>query len=95
MASVRLYVGNLPWSATSDDVGNLFAGAGKVISAQVVTDRYSGRSRGFAFVEMASQEDAQKAIDAFNGKDFQGRQLVVNVARPREERAPQSTPPAR
>ncbi len=87
MAPIKLYVGNLPWSGTSDDLGQKFSEAGTVVSAQVVTDRYSGRSRGFGFVEMESQEMADKAIEMFNGKDFNGREIVVNVARPREEGA--------
>ncbi len=93
MATIRLYVGNLAWGVTSDDLGAKFATVGKVVSAQVVTDRYSGRSRGFAFVEMESQEDADKAIKALNGQDLQGRPMVVNVARPREERSDRSQQP--
>ncbi len=85
MAQVRLYVGNLPWSVNSDQLGQHFAQAGQVISAQVVTDKYSGRSRGFGFVEMSSDEEAQKAIEMFNGKDFEGRNIVVNIARPKTE----------
>ncbi len=85
MAPIKLYVGNLPWSATSDDLGQKFSEAGTVVSAQVVSDRYSGRSRGFGFVEMESQEMADKAIEMLNAKDFNGREIVVNVARPREE----------
>jgi len=86
MASVKLYVGNLPWSITSDELGQKFSEAGTVVSAQVVTDRYSGRSRGFAFVEMASEEEANKAIEMFNDQPLGDRNMVVNVARPREER---------
>jgi len=85
MAPIKLYVGNLPWSATSDELGQKFSEAGTVVSAQVVTDRYSGRSRGFGFVEMESQEGADKAIEMFNEQDFGGRNIVVNIARPREE----------
>ncbi len=85
MAQNRLYIGNLPWSVTSDQLGQHFAQAGQVVSAQVVTDKYSGRSRGFGFVEMASEQEAQKAIEMFNGKDFEGREIVVNVARPANE----------
>jgi len=84
--ATKLYVGNLPWSTTSDELGQKFSEAGNVVSAQVVTDKYSGRSRGFGFVEMETEEGAQKAIEMFNGKDFNGRNIVVNVARPREER---------
>ncbi len=84
MATVRLYVGNLPWAVTSDQLGQKFSEAGTVVSAQVITDRYSGRSRGFAFVEMGSEEEGQKAIEMFNGKDpFDlGRNIVVNISRP-------------
>jgi len=85
MASIKLYVGNLPWSATSDELGQKFSEAGNVVSAQVITDRYSGRSRGFGFVEMSSEEEGQKAIELFNGKDFGGRNIVVNIARPPKE----------
>ena len=86
MATVKLYVGNLPWSVTSDALGQKFSEAGTVISAQVITDRYSGRSRGFGFVEMATKEEADKAIEMLNGQDFEGRQIVVNLARPPREK---------
>ncbi len=82
----RLYVGNLPWSATDDTLREYFAGAGTVQSATVISDRDSGRSKGFGFVEMATAEEAQKAIEMFNGKDMDGRPIVVNIARPKEER---------
>jgi len=81
----RIYVGNLPFSAREDDVRELFAQYGEVVSVVLPTDRETGRPRGFGFVEMAS-EDAQKAIDALNGRDFGGRQLNINAAREREER---------
>ncbi|MCH7951591.1 RNA-binding protein [Patescibacteria group bacterium] len=84
--STKLYVGNLDYSVTEEQLGELFAQAGKVTSAVVITDRYSGRSKGFGFVEMSSEEEAKKAIEAFNGKDFQERSMVVNEARPREPR---------
>jgi len=95
MATIRLYVGNLAWSVTSDDLGAKFATVAKVVSAQVVTDRYSGRSRGFGFVEVESQEDADKIIKALNGQDLNGRPMVVNVARPREERSDRPEAPRR
>lgn len=82
----NLFVGNLPYDATDDTLAQHFAQAGTVVSAKVIADKYSGRSRGFGFVEMANPEETQKAIDMFNGKDMGGRQLVVNEARPREER---------
>jgi RNA recognition motif-containing protein len=84
----RLYVGNLPFSTTAEDLQAHFAQAGTVVSAELVSDKFTGRSRGFAFVEMGSQDEANKAIAEFHGKDFQGRTLTVNEARPREERAP-------
>lgn len=83
--STKLYVGNLDYGTTGDQLGELFAQAGKVVSADVISDRYSGRSKGFGFVEMSSEEEAKKAIEMFNGKDFQGRNLIVNEARPRKE----------
>lgn len=84
--SKNLYVGNLPFSTTADDLRQAFGQYGEVTSASVVSDRETGRSRGFGFVEMASGADA--AIDALNGQDFQGRRLTVNEARPREDRGP-------
>ena len=82
----KLYVGNLSYSTTEDDLRQLFAQAGNVKSVSVIKDRDTGRSKGFAFVEMSSDEDAQKAISQFNGQSFQDRSLKVNVARPREDR---------
>ena len=84
--SNKLYVGNLSFDTGESELQELFATHGEVISARVVTDRETGRSRGFGFVEMAQAEDAQKAIDDLNDKDFMGRNLKVNLARPREER---------
>lgn len=84
--STKLYVGNLDYGVTSDQLGEHFAQAGKVVSAVVITDRDSGRSKGFGFVEYATEEEAKKAIEMFNGKDFQGRNIIVNEARPREPR---------
>lgn len=82
----RLYVGGLPYATTENELREAFAQAGAVESASIVMDRMSGRSKGFGFVEMVSDEDAQKAIDAWNGKDFGGRTLTVNEARPMEAR---------
>lgn len=82
----RLYVGGLPYSSSDEDLKNHFAEAGNVIGAQIIVDRMTGRSRGFGFVEMASEEEANKAITLFNGKDFGGRNLTVNIARPKAER---------
>jgi hypothetical protein len=85
LVNARIYVGNLPFSAREDDVRQLFAQYGEVVSVVLPTDRETGRPRGFGFVEMSS-DDAPKAIDALNGKDFGGRMLNVNQAREREER---------
>jgi len=82
----NIYVGNLAWSVTNDDLQELFSQFGKVLSAQVITDRETGRSRGFGFVEMENEEEAQKAIEALNGSTHEQRQLTVNIARDREER---------
>jgi RNA recognition motif-containing protein len=83
---MKLYVGNLSFQTSSDDLQQLFAQAGTVESASVVEDRETGRSRGFGFVEMSSPEEGQAAIQQFNGKEFNGRNLTVNEARPRENR---------
>ncbi len=82
----NLFVGNLPYGVDSAKLEEMFAAAGTVNSAKVISDKYSGRSRGFGFVEMATDADSKKAIEMFNGKDMEGRALVVNEARPREER---------
>src|ERR671917_162252 len=84
--SMKLYVGNLAFQTTSEDLQQLFAQAGTVESASVIEDRETGRSRGFAFVEMSSKEEGQKAIQQFNGQDVGGRSLNVNEAKPREDR---------
>jgi RNA recognition motif-containing protein len=84
--SMKLYVGNLAFQTSSNDLQQLFAQAGTVESASVVEDRDTGRSRGFGFVEMASKEEGEAAISQFNGKEFNGRNLTVNEARPREDR---------
>ena len=84
--AMKLYVGNLSFQTSSEDLQQLFAQAGTVESASVVEDRDTGRSRGFGFVEMASKEEGEKAIQQFNGTDFNGRNLTVNEARPREDR---------
>jgi RNA recognition motif-containing protein len=83
----NIYVGNLVWDATPDDLLALFQEHGQVTHAQVITDRETGRSRGFGFVEMDNDTDAQKAIDALNGTPYRGRPLTVNEARPRENRS--------
>lgn len=81
----RLYVGNLPYSATEDQLKDLFSEAGNVDNVRVMRDMATGRARGFAFVEMASEEEAQKAISSFNEYKLEGRPLVVNEARPKPE----------
>jgi len=82
----KLYVGNLSFRVTSDDLQDHFGSAGAVQSANVVFDHETGRSRGFGFVEMASDDDASAAIAQFNGQEYDGRNMVVNEARPREDR---------
>jgi RNA recognition motif-containing protein len=84
--STKLYVGNLSFHLTNEDLQEHFAQAGTVESAKIIEDRDTGRSRGFGFVEMSSAEEAQAAIEQFNGEDLDGRSLVVNEARPREDR---------
>src|SRR4051812_16331547 len=84
--SMKLYVGNLSFQTSSQDLQQLFAAAGTVESASVVEDRETGRSRGFGFVEMSSSEEGQAAIAQFNGKEVNGRNLTVNEAKPRENR---------
>jgi RNA recognition motif-containing protein len=84
----RLYVGNLSYSSTEGDLEELFAQAGTVVKCELMLDKFTSRSRGFAFVEMGTPEEAQKAVDMFNDQDLDGRNLRVNIARPREERAP-------
>src|SRR5579862_7245614 len=82
----KLYVGNLSYDTTENDLRDLFAQAGAVTSVNLMQDRETGRPRGFGFVEMATEADTANAISMFNGKDFKGRALTVNEARPREER---------
>ena len=82
----KLYVGNLPYSVDSSELETLFGQHGTVVSAQIINDRDTGRSKGFGFVEMGTDEEAQAAITALNGQEHSGRALTVNEARPREER---------
>lgn len=82
----KLYVGNLPFGTTNEELQQAFSQAGQVVEAVVLMDKMTGRSRGFGFVTMATQEEATAAVEMFNGKDFGGRVIVVNEARPREER---------
>jgi len=82
----KLYVGNLVYEATDEDLKNHFSQAGNVVSATIIRYRDTGRSKGFGFVEMGSEEEAQKAIDTFNNQDFKGRKLIVSEARPPKPR---------
>lgn len=82
----KLYVGNLPYTITNDSLREIFVQFGEVTDAVVITDKFSGRSKGFGFVTMADDSAAQKAADEMNGKDFSGRPLTVNIARPMRER---------
>jgi len=86
--ATKLFVGNLTYNTTENELQDYFGQAGTVISVNIMQDRATGRSRGFAFIEMGSQAEANKAIEMFHQKDFQGRPLTVNEARPREERPP-------
>ncbi len=87
MNSNKLYVGGLPYSVNEDQLRDLFVAHGTVESATVIMDRMSGRSKGFGFVEMSSQEEAQAAIDKLNGTDLEGRNITVNEAKPRQPRS--------
>ncbi len=85
---MNIYVGNLAYTATEETLKQLFEEFGQVTSAKIITDKFTGSSRGFGFVEMAFAEEGQQAITELNGKDFEGRNLTVNEARPRENRPP-------
>ena len=84
----RLFVGNLSYQTAENDLQDYFSQSGAITSVNLMMDKMTGKSRGFAFVEFASAEEAAKAVEQFHGKEFQGRTLTVNIARPREERAP-------
>ncbi len=84
--NMNIYIGNLPYNITEDDLREAFNEFGQVDSANIIIDKFSGRSKGFGFVEMPNDEDAEKAIDSLNDTDFNGRTIKVNQARPREER---------
>jgi len=86
--SKRIFVGNLPFSTTEQELNELFAEIGQVESASIISNRYSGRSRGFGFVEMTDDAEADKAIEQLNGKVIEEREIVVSEAKPREERPP-------
>lgn len=82
----KLFVGGLPFSSTEASLQDFFAGAGEVVSAKIITDRYTGKSRGFGFVEMKTDEEAQKAVDMFDGQDFEGRKIKVDIAKPQPQK---------
>ncbi|MBS1793264.1 MAG: RNA-binding protein [Acidobacteria bacterium] len=84
--STKLYVGNLSFSTSNQDLESIFGRIGTVLSSQIIEDRETGRSRGFGFIEMSSREEAQNAISSLNGQEIDGRQLTVNEAKPRENR---------
>ncbi len=84
----KLYVGNLPYSVTEEKLQQHFSQHGSVISARIITDKFTGRSKGFGFVEMSSDQEAERAVTALNGTDFEGRNIVVSEARPQQPRAP-------
>jgi cold-inducible RNA-binding protein len=86
----KLFVGGLPWATTNDDLKDLFSQAGTVATATIITDKMTGRSRGFGFVEFESDADADNALSMFNGKDYNGRSLVVNEAKPMTDRPQRS-----
>ena len=88
---MEIYVGNLPWSTSDQDLSDAFSSFGNVEKASIITDRNSGRSKGFGFVTMNDADEANKAIEAMNGSDFGGRPLKVNEARPREDRPPRQS----
>lgn len=82
----KLFVGNISYNSTEDSLKDYFSGAGEVQSVAIITDKFSGRSKGFGFIEMATDEEAAKAVEMFDGKELDGRELKVNEARPREDR---------
>jgi len=86
----RLFVGNLAYTTLENDLQDHFSQAGVVASVNIMLDKFTGKSRGFAFVEMSTTDEANKAVEMFHNKEFQGRNLTVNIARPKEERAPRS-----
>src|SRR3989344_2698016 len=88
--ATKLYVGGLPYATQEDALKDLFAQAGNVVSAVIIMDKMSGRSKGFGFVEMATQEEANAAVSMFNEQEFEGRKLTVNEARPMEARPPRT-----
>ena len=90
MNESRLFVGNLAYQTLENDLQEYFSQAGVVASVNLMLDKFTGKSRGFAFVEMSSVDEANKAVEMFHNKEFQGRTLTVNIARPKEERPPRA-----
>jgi RNA recognition motif-containing protein len=82
---MNIYAGNLPWGLSEEDLREAFEAFGEVVSVKIIKDKFTGRSRGFGFVEMPNQEEGESAISALNGKDLKGREIVVNQARPRRD----------
>jgi cold-inducible RNA-binding protein len=91
MNESRLFVGNLSYQTMENDLQEYFSQAGVVTSVNLMLDKFTGKSRGFAFIEFSTSEEANKAVEMFHGKELQGRALTVNIARPREERAPRAS----
>lgn len=83
----KLFVGSIPWKTTEDDLRTAFSEYGTVVSARIITDKFTGKSRGFGFVEMSNDDEAQAVIKGMDGKDFQGRPIAISVARPMENKA--------
>jgi cold-inducible RNA-binding protein len=82
----KLFVGSIPWKTTEDDLRATFAEFGTVVSARIITDKFTGKSRGFGFVEMSNDDEAQAAVSGMDGKEFQGRPIAVSIARPMENK---------
>ncbi len=82
----KLFVGSIPWKTTEDDLRSAFSEYGTVVSARIITDKFTGKSRGFGFVEMSNDDEAQAVIKGMDGKDFQGRPIAISVARPMENK---------
>jgi len=93
MKDTRLFIGNLSYNTTEEDLRNFFAEAGNMTSVNLMMDKFTGKSRGFAFMEMGTPEEAAKAIELFHGKELHERALTVNIARPREDRPPARSGP--
>lgn len=92
MEENRLYVGGLPYNYSDEQLREMFSQAGNVVNVNIISDKFSGQSKGFGFVEMSNAQEAQKAIEMFNGKEIDNRKITVNIARPREERGSDKGP---